>query len=67
MAMTKEEFKKRWESSENGDGITFKDFAECAIAWNISSTPQIRPMLKIANQVLVAAGCEKYFEEEDDD
>lgn len=30
--MTKEEFKVRWESNENGGGITFNDIANCAIS-----------------------------------
>ncbi len=27
--MTKEEFKRRWESDENGGGITYEDIATC--------------------------------------
>lgn len=55
MAMTKEEFKRRWESDDDGGGITFNDIAECAIAWHISSTPRIRPIDLIRYQVLKAA------------
>lgn len=31
--MTKDEFKARWESNEDGGGINFDDIAECAKAW----------------------------------
>jgi len=54
--MTKQEFKIRWESDEDGGGITFEDIAECAIAWGISSQPRTRPILTIRDQVLAAAG-----------
>lgn len=63
--MTKEEFKERWEK-EDGGGITFDDIAECAVKWGVCSKPRIRPIHTIANQVLIAAGCEKYFQEDDD-
>lgn len=53
--MTKEEFKKRWESDDNGGGISFDDIANCAIKWGISSTPKIRPILEIRYKVLLAA------------
>lgn len=29
--MTKAQFKKRWDSNEDGGGITFDDIAQCAI------------------------------------
>ena len=31
--MTPEEFKARWDSDEDGGGITYADIAACAIAW----------------------------------
>lgn len=31
-AMTKAEFKRRWESDPDGGGITFDDIADCAVA-----------------------------------
>jgi len=55
-AMSKEEFKRRWEKDEYGDGITFDDIAECAIAWGITPTPRIRNMWSIRDQVIAAAG-----------
>ena len=62
--MTKKEFKIKWES-ENGGGITFDDIANCAKDWGLYSTPKIHSIDKVANEVLEAAGCEKYFDEED--
>ena len=61
--MTKEEFKKRWESDENGGGITFGDIANCAIEWGISRRPKTRPIDKIRYLVLKAANtvdCEEF-------
>lgn len=54
--MPKEEFKRRWESSDNGDGITFNDIADCAIAWGICDLPRIMPIHMIRYRVLCAAG-----------
>lgn len=59
--MTKEEFKKRWDSPDGG-GITFEDIAKCAVEWGISSRPKTRPMDRIANAVTIAAGCKDIFE-----
>ena len=55
MKMTREEFKRRWELNDRGDGISFNDIAECARAWGVCSTPRIRPMEQIRYQVLLAA------------
>jgi hypothetical protein len=55
-AMTKEEFKTRWESNDNGGGITYDDIANCAVTWGISRTPKTRRIDVIRYQVLVAAG-----------
>lgn len=54
--MTKEEFKKRWESDENGGGITFDDVAQCAKDWGIASRPFIMPIDTVLSKVLEAAG-----------
>ena len=61
MILTKEEFKEKWET-EDGGGITFEDIADCYIAWGLGSSPKIRPLPKVADQVLLTCGCEKYFE-----
>lgn len=54
--MTKEEFKTRWESNDNGGGICYGDIADCAVAWGISRTPKTRRMDVIRYQVLKSAG-----------
>jgi hypothetical protein len=54
--MTKEEFKTRWESNDNGGGISYDDIANCAVAWGISRTPRTRRIDVIRYQVLVEAG-----------
>lgn len=59
MVMTKEEFKQRWESGDDGGGITLGEVAEVAIAWGICSKPLIQPMLVVLEAVLAAAGCEE--------
>jgi len=53
--MTKEKFKERWESNEDGGGIIGQDIANCAIEWGISSRPYTRNMDTIRYQVLKAA------------
>ena len=66
--MTKDEFKKRWESDDNGGGITFDDIAECAVAWGVCATPKVRPLDEVRYRVLKAAGtndCEEFAPEED--
>ena len=50
MAMTREEFKARWDRDSNGDGITMNEIADCAQAWGLFATPRVHPM----DQVLVA-------------
>lgn len=62
--MTKEEFKKRWESDDDGGGITFDDIADCAKEWKLYLRPKIHNMSIVADTVLKAAGCEVYFNEE---
>ena len=56
MSMTKQEFKQRWESDNNGGGINFDDIAECAKAWGIASTPRIMQIDHVRYMVLKAAG-----------
>ena len=68
--MTKDEFKKRWESDDNGGGITFEDIAECAKAWGVSSSPRTSPMYDIRYSVLKAAAtndAEEYNPANDDE
>lgn len=58
MVYTKEEFKRLWESDDNGGGITYDDIADCAKDWGLCSTPRLRPISDVVNMVLSAAGCE---------
>ena len=56
MAMTKEEFKKRWESDDVGGGIDFDDVADCAKAWGLFRTPRTSQINRVLYRVLTAAG-----------
>jgi hypothetical protein len=58
MEYTKEEFKRLWESNDNGGGITFDDIADCAKAWGLYSTPKIHNIAKVTKSVTDAANCE---------
>jgi hypothetical protein len=55
-AMTKEEFKTRWESGEWGGGINYEDIADCALAWGLFSRPKTCRIDVVRYQVLKAAG-----------
>ena len=68
--MTKNEFKKRWESDEDGGGICFNDIADCAVAWGICSTPRTKQIGRVRYLVLKAAGtddAEEFNPENDND
>jgi hypothetical protein len=68
--MTPEEFKARWESDDNGGGITFDDIAGCAKAWGLYSTPRIARINAVRYAVLKKAGtvdAAEYAWEEDDE
>ncbi len=54
--MTPRQFKERWESNATGGGITFKDIAECAVNWGVTSCPSILPVAAVRYLVLKAAG-----------
>ena len=53
--LTKEEFKKRWESDDDGGGITYNDIAECAKEWGLYKTPRCCHIDRVTYHVLVAA------------
>ena len=53
--MTKKQFKTRWESNDDGGGITFNDIAECAKAWGINNRPFVARMDEIRYTVLKTA------------
>lgn len=42
--MTPQQFKQRWESSDDGDGITYADIAECAADWGVTNCQRILPI-----------------------
>lgn len=54
--MTKSEFKKRWESGDDGGGINYDDIADCAKEWGIAARPMIMPIHLVRYRVLKAAG-----------
>ena len=54
--MEKNEFREKWESDEEGGGITFDDIAECAKKWGITSRPRIMQIDRVRYMVLKAAG-----------
>lgn len=54
--MSKEEFKRRWELNDEGDGITLDEVADCAVKWNLYSTPKTKPVNEVIAAVLSAAG-----------
>ena len=54
--MTKHEFKTRWESNDNGGGISFNDIAACAISWRIAQTPRTMQIGRVRYLVLKSAG-----------
>lgn len=51
----KKEFKKRWESNDNGGGITYEDIANCYKQWGLGSSPKAKPMYTVRYHVLIAA------------
>lgn len=56
VGMTKAQFKERWDSDDNGEGITFGDIAECAVEWGLYRRPKICPMQEVTDCVLKEAG-----------
>lgn len=65
-AMTKQQFKARWESSEDGGGITYDDIADCAIAWGLTDSPRTKDINRVRDMVLKAAGIEEAKESQAD-
>lgn len=56
MKLTPEKFKQRWESGDDGGGITWDDIADCAKAWGITQSPKAKSMTWVRNRVLKKAG-----------
>lgn len=59
MKMTKAQFKKRWDSNEDGGDITFDDIAQCAVKWGLVQNPRMHRIDMIVNMVIKAAGCKE--------
>lgn len=55
--MTKEEFRKRWDSGPDGGDIAFEDIAKCATKWGLYATPRIHPINEVMEKVVKAAKC----------
>ena len=60
--MTKEEFKKRWESNDEGGGITFDDIAACAQEWGLYAAPKTAQIDMVRYKVLKTANTNDYQE-----
>ena len=54
--MNKQEFKTRWESDDDGGGITFNEIADCYVAWGLGSSPKTKLLTAVQYAVLKAAG-----------
>lgn len=54
--MTKDEFKTKWESGDDGGGITFDDVAACAQEWGLFSAPKTQEIRGVLYAVLKSAG-----------
>jgi len=50
--MSKEEFKIKWESNDNGGGITNDDMADLAIEWGLNSRPRTCRIEQVIYSVL---------------
>jgi len=55
MIMTKEEFKRRYESNATGGGLTFDDVADCAKEWGLYQNPRTVNIHTVLESVLKAA------------
>lgn len=54
-AMSREEFKRRWDAREP---ITYDEIADCYVAWGLGSYPRTKPIDSVMDRVLKAADCE---------
>jgi hypothetical protein len=65
--MTRAEFKARWESDDDGGGITFDDIATCAVSWGLYARPKVQPIETVMRAVLNAAGVVEALGEPEDE
>lgn len=54
--MTRAEFARRWDSGDDGGGITGDDVAECAKAWGLCAYPRTTPFDRVLRMVVLASG-----------
>ena len=57
--MTKEEFKKRWESNDSGGGITVNDCVDCYVEWGLGTQPTCKRVKDVIAAVVNAACIEE--------
>ena len=68
-ALTRQQFKERWERDDIGGGITYEDIADCAAEWGLASNPKTMPMNRVLYMVAKEAGTsdhEEYKPSEED-
>jgi len=54
--MTKEDFAERWDSDDDGGGITFDDIAKCAEDWGLYERPKTHNINEVLKKVVEASG-----------
>lgn len=55
MILTKPQFKTRWESDDEGGGLTFDDIADCAKEWGLYPSPRTARIEMVLYSVLDVA------------
>jgi hypothetical protein len=65
--MTPEQFKERWDSSDDGGGITMNEIADCAKEWGLFRRPRTMSPVVVLLAVLARAGCDVTGYEVEDD
>lgn len=60
--MKKEEFAKRWDSNEEGGGITYDDVANCAKEWGLFERPRTVNMEIVIKKVIEESGAKDKWE-----
>ena len=64
--MTEQEFIDRWNSDNEGGGITYDDVADCAQKWGLVQRPRISPIDSVLAIVLKHLGLENPSEDNDE-
>lgn len=55
MTLTKPQFKRLWESDDEGGGLTFDDIADCAKEWGLYPSPRTARIEMVLYSVLDVA------------